>query len=275
MNQQTSPAEQHYTREHLFEQIMASLKEQGINTPTRQDFSGVDEFHVRGSEVSLELAKEAGIKSSDSVLDIGCGIGGPSRMLAGEFGCHVTGIDITAEFIRTAQEISKVVGLDHLTNYIQADATALPFSTNSFDIAWTQHVQMNIQVKKQFYMEIARVLKPGGKFIYYDILKGNDEPLLFPVPWSDDGSISFLIKPDELEHLLMNVGFEKISTKDQTAGGIEFFEKMIEKSAKDGPPKTSLHLLMGSSTKERMQNLLDNFKTGRAVIQSGIYTSIR
>lgn len=275
MSKDFPPAEKHYTREQLFETILQSLRDQGIEHPTRQDLSGVDEFHVRGAEVSLELAREAGIKAKDKVLDIGCGIGGPSRMIAGEFGCHVTGIDITSEFIRTAKELSKLVGLEYQTNFLQGDATSLPFKDNVFDIAWTQHVQMNIQVKKQFYMEILRVLKPGGKFIYYDIFKGNDDPLLYPVPWADDDAISFLITTDELEVILEHLGFEKIQVKDQTPGGIAFFEEMIDRQTNQGSPKTSLQLLMGPSAKERMKNLLDNFKTGRAVIQSGMFTALR
>lgn len=271
MDNLTSPAEKHYTRERLFESIMESLHNQGIDRPTRKDLSGVDEFHVREAEVSVELARDAGISPMDKVLDIGCGIGGPSRMLADEFGCHVTGIDITAEFIRTAKELSRLVGLENQTTYLQGDATALPFKNESFDIAWTQHVQMNIQVKKQFYMEIHRVLKPGGKFIYYDIFKGNEEPLLYPVPWADDDSISFLITLHELENILHHLGFEKQQVKDQTAGGIKFFEEMIQRSNNEGPPKTSLQLLMGASTKERLKNLLENFRSGKAVIQSGMY----
>src|SRR5665647_1455550 len=95
MKQFESPVEQHYFQEGIFEHIMQLLKETGKEKITREDITVVDEFHVRGSEVSLELAAEAGFDKDTLVLDVGCGIGGPCRMIAAKYGCKVTGIDLT------------------------------------------------------------------------------------------------------------------------------------------------------------------------------------
>ncbi len=74
----------HYTRGNLGDTILAALQEAGrdIDALTTADLAPVDEFHVRGREATIELAQLAGISPDVDVLDVGCGIGGPSRHLA-------------------------------------------------------------------------------------------------------------------------------------------------------------------------------------------------
>lgn len=267
----SSSVELHYHRDGLYEKILQQLHVLGINHTARRDISGVDEFHIRGAAVSLELAHEAGLSVSHKVIDIGCGIGGPCRMMADEFGCDVTGIDLTEEFIETARRLTQLVQPAKNVHFLQADALALPFDDAGFDITWTQHVQMNIQDKSTFYREMARVLKPGGRFIYYDVFTKNGEPLQYPVPWADDDTISFLITTTELDTILKELGFIKIQAKDQTAAGIQFFEEMFTKMAAGETPKIGLPLLIGVSSKEKFQNLYTNFVDKKIVLESGIY----
>ena len=271
MNQLPSPVEQHYSREGLFEIIVQRLKEKGIEQMTRKDIAGIDEFHVRGAAVSMELAAEIGFTEDTKLLDIGCGLGGPCRMLADEFNCNVTGIDITQEFIRTAILLSEAVGLKNKVNFIQADALALPFKDESFDVVWTQHVQMNIENKSQFYSEIKRVLVKGGQFIYYDIFKKTDDTLRYPLPWADQSSLSFLMTIEELDTLLNEKGFTKVQTKDQTSQAKIFFTELFDKMEKQGASKIGLDLIMGSATGLKFGNLLNNIEEDKLELQSGMY----
>lgn len=266
-----SPVEQHYYREGLYETIMHKLQEIGITAVTRKDISGVDEFHIRGAAVSQELAKDAGFEKNNTVLDIGCGLGGACRMIAEEYGCNVTGIDITEEYIQTAERLTQLIKVEGKIQFLKSDALHLPFKEESFDFAWTQHVQMNIEDKKTFYTEIYRVLKSGGRFIYYDVLSADQTPLHYPVPWADEASISFLITASALNELLMNLGFVRIQTHDQTPAGMKFFEELFDKMSKGESPKISLPLLIGATSKEKFENLYRNFKEGKLEIQSGIY----
>ncbi|MEJ0106832.1 MAG: methyltransferase domain-containing protein [Bacteroidota bacterium] len=270
MHPLNSPVEQYYYREGIFETIVRTLDEQGIKNITRRDISTMDEFHVRGAAVSAELAKEAGFTENSKVLDVGCGIGGPCRMLADEYGCKVTGIDITAEFIRTAGLLSELVGLNDLTDFIQADALQLPFEDKSFDFVWTQHVQMNIENKNKFYSEIERVLTEKGVFIYYDIFSRNKQAITFPVPWAGEASLNHLTTTAEMDTLLSGLSFIKIQTKDQTGEAIKFFTGLLNKQAKDVSPKMKLNLLMENAG-EKIGNLLKNIKENKLELQSGIY----
>ncbi|MEO5563867.1 MAG: class I SAM-dependent methyltransferase [Chitinophagaceae bacterium] len=269
MDHFNSKIEEQYNRKHLFENIIALLKEQGTTVTTRKDIAGIDEFHIRGAVVSVELAKEVGFDTNTRVLDIGCGLGGPCRMLADEFGCMATGIDLTHEFIRTAQLLSERVNLQDRTTFMQADALQLPFDNESFDAAWTQHVQMNIENKNRFYSEIKRVLTKEGRFIYYDIFTTKNEPLIYPVPWASKSSLNFLITTSALHQLLLDLGFTRVQTKDHSQEAINFFTELLPR-LKSGP-KTGMHLVIGDTVVEKLGNLLENIKEGRLEIQSGVY----
>ena len=256
----------------LFEDILKRLGEQELNISnvSREDLAGVDEFHVRGAEVSHELASE--IKLDDlRVLDVGCGIGGPSRMLADEFNCQVTGIDLSHEFIRTAKGLSELVGLQDKTNFIQSNALELPFENGSFDVVWTQHVQMNIRHKLKFYSEIERVLTEQGTFIYYDIFRTESGKVNFPVPWADDASMSFLGTTSNMDDILERLCFKNILATDQSYKGITFLQDLFEKLKMNGPPKLGLNVLMGTSTREKLVNILLGLEGEQIVLQSGIY----
>lgn len=264
--------ENHYNKTGLYEDIVKRLEEQGIdlNNVNRKDIAGVDEFHVRGAEVSKELADLINLNDA-KVLDVGCGLGGPCRMLADDYNCTSTGIDMSSEYIRTAGLLSKLVKLDDKTVFVHGDANNLPFEDNSFDVVWTQHVQMNIEDKKRFYSEIHRVLKSGGHFIYYDIFKRNGSAVTYPMPWADGEDISFLAPSPEMKSILLNLNMQSHITADQTDKGITFFEGLLEKIKQFGPPKIGLNVLMGESTKPKLINLLNGLKEQTIMLESGVY----
>lgn len=263
----------HYAYNDLYEAIVQALHRAGIpaNRVTRKDVAAIDEFHVRGQEVSRELATTAGIQPGMRVLDAGCGLGGACRLLADEFGCDATGIDITEDYIRTATRLSALTKLQHNTRFVHGSVLALPFNDNSFDVVWTQHVQMNIADKKTFYAEINRVLITGGKLVYYDILSHDHLPIQFPVPWAADENISFLITPGELHTLLQETGFNRIHTTNETAKGTAFFENLFNRISQKGLPALGLHMLMGTTALEKLHNLHSNLVDGTIVLESGIY----
>lgn len=272
MNILSSQIESFYHRPNLYTDIINRLKEMDVdlNNVFRKDIAGVDEFHVRGAQVSRELAEIANIKNA-KVLDIGCGIGGPCRMLADEFGCDTVGIDLSEEYVATANLLSKLVGLERTAKFVQGDATSLPFPDSTFDVVWTQHVQMNIRDKLQFYCEIKRVLNDKGVFIYYEVFEKTDHKVCYPMPWADESKISFLEPSSKMNSILENLGLIKEQSKDQTESGIKILEKSLNRTPKDKLPRLGLNVLMGDSTRGKMTNLLNGLKEGKIHLESGIY----
>lgn len=261
-----------YTRENLYESILKGLKNMGkdLDNITRNDIQGVDEFHVRGSEVSKKMATYAQIKGTQ-VLDVGCGIGGPARMLRTEYDCEVTGLDLNETYIETARKLTRLVGIRDGIEFVTGNALNLPFEAKHFDLVWTQHVQMNVEHKVSFYSEIYRVLRPKGKLIHYEILSKGSSKINYPVPWADEQSISFLVDREELEKIIESVGFKKIRTEDETMNGIEFFENLLARIRTQGPPEVGLNLLMGAQTKTKISNLLTGLQSGSLELQSGLF----
>jgi len=272
MRNSKSQIEKQYYKADIFEDICKKLEQQGVdlNKVSRSDISGVDEFHVQGAAISNEIVNEIYLKDT-KVLDVGCGLGGPSRMLADRFNCKVTGIDLCDEYIRTAQKLSELTGLTDKTEFIHGDALNLPFKESSFDIVWTQHVQMNIADKDKFYSEIKRVLNDEGALVYYDIFKKGKEEVNYPLPWANNASISFLESIQLVDALLDDLGFAKLQTTDQTNKAKYSLINSFEKIKRNGLPKLGLNVLMGNSTNKKLVNILKGIEENKIELQSGIY----
>jgi ubiquinone/menaquinone biosynthesis C-methylase UbiE len=105
------------------------------------------------------------------VLDFGCGSGFHSIQTA-QFAGHVTGIDISPEAIRLAQEQAEAAGLSAKTTFTVMDAEALTFEPASFDVVSVRGVLHHMDLDAALG-QIQRVLAPGGKAIFLEALANN------------------------------------------------------------------------------------------------------
>jgi SAM-dependent methyltransferase len=262
----------HYGISGVLDAILDGLRAEGkdLDRLTADDLAPVDELHIRGREATVELARLAGAKPGLRVLDVGSGLGGSSRYLASNHGCRVTGVDLTPEYCEIATELSRRVGLDGLTDFRCASALETPFEDGAFDVAWTQHAQMNIEDKAGLYEEIFRVLRPGGRLVFHDILAGPVGPIHFPVHWAEDPLMSFLIAPDDLRTLLEETGFEVVEWIDKTQMSREWFLGMVEERGDGPPPNLGLHLLIGETGPAKVQSVARNLKEDRITVFQGV-----
>src|SRR5215470_14151981 len=154
---------EHYERASLVEHLRKALAASGLGERQlrSKDLAALDQFHSRGLAATIELAQALPLEETTRVIDIGSGLGGPSRYLAQTYGCTVQGIDLSQSFIDAANYLAERSGLAGKVSYQRADALALPFTSGTFDVAWTQHVAMNIADRAALYRETFRVLSPG------------------------------------------------------------------------------------------------------------------
>ena len=165
--------EDHYSHSSLLASIKKGLEKQGKSATniTLDDIAPIDEFHIGGRQASIDFFEQLNFDSSMNVLDLGCGLGGPARFVAQQFGCSVTGIDLTADYIDAGNQLSEWTGLESKVKLTQGSALDLPFQAGSFDVIYMMHVGMNIREKERLAKEAFRVLKPRGVFGIYDVMR--------------------------------------------------------------------------------------------------------
>ena len=227
------------------------------------DLAAVDEFHIRGRAATLEIIEALGLAADSRVLDLGSGLGGPARTLAEVTGCTVTGVDLTPEFCEVATALSSWTGQADRTQFQVGDATATGLPDAAVDAVLTVHVAMNIADKQALYAEAFRVLRPGGRFVVYDVLQDEGGDVHYPVPWANDSSTSFLATPAEMRELLKGAGFEVMSEVDSSDESLAWFQQMRARIQRDGPPPVTFAAFLGDAFGQMAANQVANLAERR------------
>lgn len=262
MNTEDSVA-RNYTHGSLEQAILDALRGQGADLDhlTPAGLAPVDEFHIGGRQATIELAARLGFQRGMRLLDIGCGLGGAARYFADEHGCRVIGIDLTSEFVEVANSLARRVGLAGMVSYQQGSAVDLPFAKDSFDGAYMLHVGMNIEDKARLFTGVRGVLKAGGMFGIYDVMRTGEGELTFPVPWAPDPETSFVSEPAAYRSLLEAAGFEVIEERNLRDFAVDFFRQARARAAQGGPT-LGVHLLIKSEFARKMGNVVGNLERG-------------
>lgn len=247
----------HYARDGLEPAILAALAAAGkdIAHLSPDDLAPVDEFHILGRQATEALAVQMGLGAGTPLLDIGCGIGGAARYFAAAQECRVTGIDLTADYVRAAAALARRVGLGDRLSFAAASALALPFAPARFAAATMFHVGMNIADKGRLFAEARRVLAPGGVFGLFDVMReGAGEPD-YPMPWAGTSETSFLETETEYRLHLEAAGFAVVQQRSRRDDAVAFFARMRERARQGGVPPLGLHLLMGTDAAAKIVNM--------------------
>ncbi len=259
----------HYRATGLTERLRTALAAFGPEDQrlTPRQLAGLDQFHTRGLAATADLIKLAGIEAGMSVLDVGSGLGGPARFLAATCGCRVTGVDLSESFVDAARYLTARTGQNGQVSFEAASALALPFDDGRFDVALLLHVAMNIADRARLYREIRRVLKPGGRFVTFDVVLSSGEPH-YPVPWARTSATSFLLSAVATRAAIEPAGFRTLAWQDDT----ELAKAWIaEQRASGPPPSPNLGTVMGPDFAELAANLGRNLMQGRLGILTAVF----
>jgi SAM-dependent methyltransferase len=122
---------------------------------------------------------------------------------------------------------------------------------------------MNIEDKAALFREVWRVLKPGGVFGIYDVMREGEGDFSFPVPWATTADTSFVVSAADYRRLLEEAGFTVSKERNRREFAIEFFREMRARAARSGgPPPLGLHILMGAASPEKVANMIGNLERG-------------
>jgi sarcosine/dimethylglycine N-methyltransferase len=255
------------SRRNIERALTAAGKDLDHLTPA--DLGLLEDFHTMGRYATGQLVDLAGITSESAVLDAGSGVGGTARYVADRFGCTVTAVDLTNEYCETSRWLNRLVGLDDRISVRQADVTDLPFAAGSFDIAVSQHVQMNVADKARLYSEARRVLVDGGRIALWDIAIGDPGQLDWPLPWADEPARSHLVTPDELRTVVESAGFAVEHWNDLTDQAAALMQALLAQPA--GP--LGLHAFVTDFTR-KAENLTRALADGRLRAIQGVARAI-
>ena len=176
---------------------------------------------------------------------------------------------LTPEYVDSGNELTKWMKLENSVKLTVDDAASLAsVSDASVDAAYMLHVGMNIADKGAMARAIGRVLKPGGKFGVFDMMKGpGGGELIYPLPPAGTAANAAFGTPDDYKRAFSAAGFELLE-EDLTFDCVAALEGMMAKmkayvEANGSPPPLGLFVVMGADFKVKMANTLECFKTGR------------
>lgn len=208
----------HWTKDKLLERLWGEHIHLGYygKPPQARDFRGAKADFV------IALARWGGLDKlppGSRLLDVGCGIGGSSRLLANHYGFDVVGVSISAAQVARAQALTPA---NLSCNFAVMDALALQYGEAEFDAVWTVECAPHIADKQGFANELMRVLKPGG--------------LLVAADWNQRDPSSKPFSPIEnwvLEQLRVQWAHPAFSSINS------FCDNLIATGALDNPPETN------------------------------------
>ena len=255
----------YYSPNELYNKIIDALNKLGkdLAKVTPDELQPVDEFHIRGDTATKELIKLSGFTPDMHILDVGCGIGGSTRRLSHQTGCRVTGIDLSEEYIDTAERLTRLLNMQARVEFRATSALSLPFEDDSFEGAWSLQMNMNVEDKLSWLKETHRVLKPGARAVLYEVCGNKNTPLYFPVPWAQDSSMSFLVPPESFRDVIISAGFDIAVWNDKTDLAQQAFANVAEPVGEPVLPILGVHLLVGNDIKTKAYNLHRNLDEER------------
>ena len=156
-------------------QVLDKLAQTGADTSilTVELLQHHDQDHFGGLAATDALACHAKINESTHVLDLCCGLGGPARYLAYHHGCRVTGVDMNTDRLAGAVRLTERTKLQDRVLFHHANALQTGLADETFDVIVSQEAFCHIPDKKTLIAECVRLLKPGGRIVYTDILARN------------------------------------------------------------------------------------------------------
>jgi len=255
------------TRRNIEQALVAAGKDLTQLQPA--DLGLLEDFHTMGRYATGQLVDLLGLTSASRVLDAGSGVGGTARFVAAQYGSRVTAVDLTDEYCQTSEWLNGLVGLDTQISVRQADVTELPFADATFDVAISQHVQMNVADKSRLYSEARRVLVGGGRLGLWDITIGEHRELGYPLPWADKPPRSHLVTSDQLRTVIQSAGFAIEHWNDLTDQAAGFMQALLAQPTNP----LSLHAFVPDFTR-KVENLTAALADGRLRAVQGVAQAI-
>lgn len=169
-----------------------------------------------------------GLDAEKRVLDIGAGYGGAARYLAQEFGCHVTALNLSEKENERNRQLNAERDLDDKIDVVDASFEDIPLPDNSVDIVWSQDAILHSGHREKVIQEVARVIKPGGQFIFTDPMAADNCPEGVLQPILERIHLSSLGSPQFYRETAKSLGFNEKLFEEHTAQLIRHYSRVLQ-----------------------------------------------
>ena len=175
-------------------------------------------------------AKLEGINAETKVLDIGAGYGGAARYLAETFACSVTALNLSEKENERNRQLNAERGLTDKISVVDGSFESIPAEDASFDVVWSQDAILHSGQREQVIQEVARVLKPGGRFIFTDPMQSDDCPEGVLQPILERIHLSSLGSPAFYRDMAARVGLHEQSFDEQTQQLVNHYTRVLQET---------------------------------------------
>ena len=198
-----------------------------------EDFCGIDQLHLGGIGAThklldwLDNSLDNTLDSSYG-LDIGCGLGGTSRLVWAKHGCSMVGLDINTSYIDAAKMLSASIHPAPKCQFVVGNILHLPFEKPTFDFVISQHACMNIKQKGDLLKGLYAVLKPGGQVLMHEVMlqpNATEADIIYPTPWANKKDESHLCTWASFNSLAVKAGFEVKDFEDDTQAALAWVQQ--------------------------------------------------
>jgi tocopherol O-methyltransferase len=239
----------------------------------------------RQAQVDLieELLHWGKVTQPAQILDVGCGIGGSTLYLAQKYNAIAQGITLSPVQAKRATARAQAAGLGEQVSFQVADALAMPFANNQFDLLWSLESGEHMPNKPGFLAECYRVLKPGGIFLMATWCHRPTDSLAGELTLNEQNHLQEIYRVYCLPYVLSlpvyraiatEVGFQTIRSADWSLAVAPFWERVIESAL---TPQAIAALLQSGWTTIQGALALDLMKKGydRGLIRFGLLSGIK
>jgi len=197
-------------------QVLNKLEQTGADTSilTVELLQHHDQDHFGGLAATDALARHAKINESTHVLDLCCGLGGPARYLAYHHGCRVTGVDMNTDRLAGAVRLTERTKLEDRVLFHHANALQTGLADETFDVIVSQEAFCHIPDKKTLITECVRLLKPGGRIVYTDIVARNTMTNEIRSRLENEMAFSELSTLEQYRNLFEGKGCQMVEVED-------------------------------------------------------------
>ncbi len=183
----------------------------GIYVTSDEDIGAASRRTVEAMASQLD-----GLSSDSNVIDLGAGYGGSARVLAAQYGCRITCLNLSETQNALNRALTREAGLSDRIAVVHGSFEDIPEAEETFDVVWSQDAILHSGDRPRVMDEVSRVLKPGGRFIFTDPMQSDNcppgvlQPILERIHLESLGSCAFY------RDTLLQRGFTEVSLTDLT-----------------------------------------------------------